>query len=205
MAHKYTQEEIQFLKEYAWGHSWKEITEEFNRRFNANCSVKAISGQLKRRGFKTGRTGRFESGLVSYNKGKKMSYEQYEKAKPTMFKEGNVPHNTLPIGTEKMLADGYIWVKVDNVPRAKKQVNWKQKHRMIWEEAHGPIPKGHVVIFLDGDRTNTVLDNLAMIPQKVLSRLNQGHLIFDDAEKTKVGVGIAEVLAKIGDLKNDKK
>lgn len=200
MARRYTAEEIQFLKEYAWGHSWKEITDEFNRRFDAECTVVQIAGQLKRRGFKTGRTGRFGEGRGPCNKGKRMSPEHYEKAKGTMFQKGNTPANTDPIGTEKMLRDGYIWIKVNNIPKAKKQVNWKQKHRLIWEEAHGPIPEGHVVIFLDGDRTNIVLENLAMVQRKELTRLNQKGLIFDDAEKTKVGIGIARITSKISEL-----
>ena len=204
MPRRYTEEEIQFIRDIAPGRSRQEITDEFNRRFDTDRSLQQIIGLMKKHKIRNGRDCRFGAGHVPWSKGVKMSEEQYERSKPTMFKPGNVPPNTDPIGTEKLLKDGYIWVKINNIPKAKKQVNWKQKHRLIWEEAHGPIPKGHVVIFLDGDRTNITLENLAMVPQRVLSRLNQKHLIFDDAEKTKVGIGIAEVISKIGELKSSR-
>lgn len=36
-------------------------------------------------------------------------------------------------------------------------------HRMIWENANGPIPDGMVVAHLDGDATNNVLENLQVM------------------------------------------
>lgn len=35
--------------------------------------------------------------------------------------------------------------------------------RRLWTEAHGPIPGGHKVIYLDGDRFNVRLLNLACL------------------------------------------
>lgn len=202
---KYTTEQREFFAEFVPGHSHKEIAAEFNRRFDSDITHLQVKSYIGNNKLNTGRTGRFEKGHVPASKGKKMSPEQYEKCKATMFKSGSKPANTDPIGTEKLLADGYIWVKIDDKPRVKKGENWIQKHRLIWEEAHGPIPDGHVILFLDGDRTNTVLENLAMVSQSVLSRLNQSHLIYDDPEATKAGIAIAEVLSKIGDLERGEK
>lgn len=42
----------------------------------------------------------------------------------------------------------------------KKDGKWKRLHRVLWEEHHGPIPKGHKIAFIDGDSTNYRLDNL---------------------------------------------
>lgn len=47
--------------------------------------------------------------------------------------------------------------------------NFVLKHRFLWETANGPIPKGHKVIFADGDKTNITLDNLIMVSSMGIS------------------------------------
>ena len=118
--------------------------------------------------------------------------------KETQFKPGDMPWNYRPVGTERVSTDGYLEVKVAD-PKT-----WKAKHRIIWEEANGPIPKGHVVIFADGDRQNVALDNLLMISQRELSVLNTKGLITSDADLTKTGVIVANVMLKIGERKKEK-
>jgi len=71
---------------------------------------------------------------------------------------------------------------------------WVQLHNHIWEQANGPIPKGHVLIFGDGDFLNTDLDNLILVTRKQLLILNGNNLIKDHADFTKVGVMIADLL-----------
>jgi len=39
------------------------------------------------------------------------------------------------------------------------------KRRELWQEAHGPIPKGWVVHNLNGDQEDTRLENLAAVPR----------------------------------------
>lgn len=36
-------------------------------------------------------------------------------------------------------------------------------HRLVWETAHGPIPKKHHVHHVDGDRANNALSNLVLM------------------------------------------
>lgn len=103
------------------------------------------------------RRNRFKKGCTSFNKGKRihefMSEESIEKCRRNWYKKGHRPYNKLDIGTEVQYSSGYVYIKVDNgrlVP----------KHRYVWEQAHGPIPDGHIVVFRDGDRTNCDLDNL---------------------------------------------
>lgn len=38
-------------------------------------------------------------------------------------------------------------------------------HRVVWEHHHGPIPPGHDIHHIDGDRTNNSIANLAMLPK----------------------------------------
>lgn len=43
-------------------------------------------------------------------------------------------------------------------------------HRLVWEEANGPLPSQHVLTFRDGDRTNVALENLELVPMDMMSR-----------------------------------
>lgn len=194
---KYTKEEKEFMKSYVPGHSHKEIREKFFKRFGYIPCKCFPSSYIKNNGLSTGRSGRFKKGHVPVNKGKKMPKELYEKCKPTMFKAGSIPANTMPIGTEKKLTDGYIWIKVNDLPKVKKQENWIQKHRVVYEKHYGKIPEGHVVIFLDRNRENFDPENLAAIKRSELARLNKQGLIYDDTNLTKVGIGIVRLSSKI--------
>lgn len=40
-----------------------------------------------------------------------------------------------------------------------------EKHREVWQEAHGKIPKGFVVHALNGDKRDVRLENLAAVPR----------------------------------------
>ena len=194
---KYTEEEKAFMKSYVPGHSHKEIKEEFFKRFGYIPCKSFPSSYIKNNGLSTGRSGRFKKGNVSANKGKKMPKAVYEKAKATMFKAGSIPANTMPIGTEKKLTDGYIWIKINDLPRVKKQENWTQKHRFVYEKHYGKIPEGHVVIFLDRNSENFDPENLAAIKRSELICLNKQGLIYDDTNLTKVGIGIVRLSSKI--------
>lgn len=101
---------------------------------------------------------RFHPGHVTWNKGMKgLDIGGRE----TRYKKGNKPHNTQPIGHERINRDGYLERKVrDGSPS---RFNFKAVHRILWEEAYGPIPKDHVVVFKNKDRLDVRLENLEMI------------------------------------------
>lgn len=185
--HVYSEEEKAFLREWSYGHTRKEIAEEFNRRFNHDFSVDRVSSSMKRYGGTTGKTGHFPKGNVSHNKGKKMQREQYEKCKATMFQKGNIPHNHRPVGSERVSKDGYIEVKVSEPNK------WKFKHVVIWEQCNGKRPKGHVIIFLDGDIHNFDIDNLRCVSRAELLYLNRYNLKFHNKELTTSAINLAKL------------
>lgn len=102
----------------------------------------------------------YQPGRTPENKGKKqsefMSQEGIERTKSTRFKTGHEPHNTKFDGHERISKDGYIEIRV-------KKGKYALKHRWMWEQKHGKIPPGHIVIFKDADRMNIQLDNLELI------------------------------------------
>ena len=82
---------------------------------------------------------------------------------------------------------------------------WKLKQRVVWESAHGPVPKGSCIIFLDGNKQNTDLGNLQMVKRSILVRMNQKDLFFDDPDLTKAGAGLAGVINAMSEAKRRKK
>lgn len=194
--HIYTTEQLDFIRKHIKKMTWKELTVRFNQTYGTVLGCKALASTGKRYSIKSGRTGRFSKGHIPFNKGKKGF--SYEGCKATQFKKGNRPHTWLPVGTERLNADGYVDIKVqDN----KKQRNWKGKHILIWEERNGPVPEGHVVIFGDRNKRNFNPDNLILVSRAQLARMNQSGLIKNDAELTKTGIIIADIYNKIGKRK----
>ena len=126
----------------------------------------------KRKGWKTGRTGRFEPGQVSHNKGRKgVCPPGCEKGwfKPGV-RQGVATKLYQPIGTERTSKDGYLERKIhDGMPL---QSRWRAVHLIRWEDANGPVPAGHALKCLDGDRTNTDPSNWEAVPRGLLPRLN---------------------------------
>ena len=115
--------------------------------------------------YKGSKLGCFKPGHAPANKGKKMAPEVKESVKHTFFKKGErrgaANNNYVPIGHETIRADGYTWVKIA-------EKTWEQKHRLIYQEHRGPIPKGQLVIFKDGNPLNLAIDNLELISRKEL-------------------------------------
>jgi len=103
----------------------------------------------------------FKTGQTPLNKGKKMPAHIYEKLKNTMFKKGQLPHNTASSNGEIRIRThrSGIRYKYMRVSIAK----WELYHRIIWQEANGPIPEEMLIVFKDGDTMNCSIENLEMI------------------------------------------
>jgi len=192
--HKYTAEQKEFLKANVYGRSHAELTELFNGKFGLQLERSQIAAFIKNNKLNTGRDGRFKSGHVPANKGKK-GMGGWE---PTQFKKGNRPWNYKPVGTERVNGDGYVDIKVADPNK------WKGKHILLWEAANGPVPKGHVVIFADSNKRNFDLNNLLLVSRKELAVLNKHNLIQGETELTKAGVIVADIYLKIGERKRKK-
>ena len=196
--HRYTDEEKQFFAEYVPGHSYREIQQEFIKRFGWKITLSKVKGNIKRYGLNTGRKGCFPKGHVPQNKGKKMPPDVYEKCKGTMFKKGNIPPNHRPVGSERLSKDGYIEIKIAEPNK------WQLKHRYIWEQVNGEIPAGHIVVFRDNDRTNVVMSNLMLITRKDNAIINHMGLSGTIDETKDLAVSYAKLVSAVRQKKKRK-
>ena len=188
---RYTKEELDYIREIAPGRHYHEIVEMFNKKFERQIDAKKLKETLGNHGISTGLTGRFEKGHVPVNKGKKFPGT----GNRTTFRKGNVPANKMNVGEDIITTDGYVKTKI-----AEPNV-WEYKHKLIWAEAHGPIPEKHSVIFADGDKLNLSIDNLLLVSRAELLMLNRRRLISENSELTKIGLNVVKVMGKVYKIK----
>ena len=117
---------------------------------------------------------RYKKGREPENKGKKqteyMSPEAIARTVPTRFKKGNIPQNHKPVGSERIDRDGYIWVKTAE------PALYELKHRVVWRQHFGEIPRGHNIQFKDGNRQNFDINNLYMISRAQQLKYENSYL-----------------------------
>lgn len=190
----YTPKVQAFIITNIQGRGIEELTDLLNQEFGTEYKESQIRGFVNNQGLISGLDCTFKKGNVPYNKGKK-GIGGWE---PTQFKKGNKPHNYRPVGTERVNADGYVDIKIQD---GKQQKNWKGKHILIWEEHNGSVPDGHVVIFGDRNNRNFDINNLILVSKKQLLILNRKKLIQTNADLTKTGIIIADLHQKIIDKK----
>jgi len=169
---RYTAKQLAFIKRRR-KMSRRELHAAFIRKFRRReITLDALKQLCRRKGWKTGRDGRFEKGIVPANKGKKMPYNA--NSARTRFKKGGRTGRAnqiyKPIGSERLCKDGYRERKIhDGLPM---QSRWRAVHLLNWEAVNGPIPRGHCLKSLDGTKTNTDPENWELIPRALLPRLN---------------------------------
>jgi hypothetical protein len=187
---RYTEEMKEFLFQNYKGKSSEELVVIFNARFGTDREPKHMAYFRRNNKLDSGLTGYYEVGSTPWNKGTK----GLSKPNKTSFKKGNRPYNYAAVGTEVMKADGYIWVKI-----AEPAV-WKQKHRIIWEEANGPLPKNHILIFLDQNHENIRLDNIELITRKIHAQMNRRGFYSEDPEFTRAGLETVKLLSRVAEI-----
>lgn len=161
------------------------MTELLNAQFGTDYTVSQVNGFYSNHKVDSGVTGRFEKGHEPYNKGKKGSCPAgCEKG---WFEKGHMPQTHKPVGTESLRADGYWWVKVAEPNK------WREKHVLVWEEAHGKRPHNHNIIFLDGNRSNFSLENLRLVTKAEHAVMSHEGYRSSNAAFTETGILLARV------------
>lgn len=181
----YPEEISRFIEQNHSGVGPKDMTELLNKTFGTNYTTTQMKSYYRNHKIDSGLDGRFEKGNIPPNKGKKGYYALgCEKG---WFKRGETPINHKPVGSERVDVDGYTLIKT-------KEPNiWVPKHKVLWEEKNGKVPEGHVLTFLDGDKSNITIDNLALITMAESLELTRSELRSENPEFTKTGILIAKV------------
>ena len=117
------------------------------------------------------------------------------KGKSFLEQVTNIPVNKMKVGEDTISSDGYVKTKIAD-PNV-----WEFKHKLIWAEAHGPIPENHCLIFADGNKLNLSIDNLLLVSKAELLVLNRKKLISENSELTKTGLNVVKVMNKIYKIK----
>lgn len=174
---KFTPEEDQFLKDNYLTIPAKRMSVMLSRSESAARQRMKLLGIIVPREIaeKFKKSSQIKKGNISFNKGKKLkdycSPEAIESMKKTQFSKGTVPPNHKPVGSERIDSkDGYIYVKV-----AEGMNQFRLKHRVVYEQNFGPIPKGYNVEFKDRNRLNCSPDNLVLRSRKENMKLNTYH------------------------------
>jgi hypothetical protein len=102
--------------------------------------------------------------------------------KETQFKPGQRMGRAAllwrPIGTVLTDSEGYRRIKVREARHGAEATGfgnskvWPQLSRHVWELANGPIPRGHTIVFKNGDRSDCAIENLECISRADLMRRN---------------------------------
>lgn len=182
-----------YVDKYYKGRGNQELADMVNAKFGTCLTKKHIKTYKTNHKLNSGLTGHFEKGIVPFNKGKKMTKEQYDTCKRTMFKKGNVPVNHKPVGSTRIDSkDGYIIIKTAE-PHT-----WRMKQRVVWEKYRGPLTSNDAIVFLDGNKLNCKISNLVKVSRAELARLNQNNLLHKNSELSKTGVMLAKLMTAIG-------
>lgn len=146
-----------------------EIAVDFNKEFGTNVSGASLVSQCRKlKLYKND-----YKGCIAYNTRRSGSF---------------------PIGSEYIdKTNGYTYVKVNNLEGKRGhrmfKENWKLKQRIIYEQHYGPIEKGYVVIFLDGNKNNFDINNLALVTSKEMLHLQTLNWM-GKGEMTKAGIEV---------------
>lgn len=200
-ARLFTKEQEKFVRENAKGRYNDELAQMVNEKFGLNITARQMATWKKNHDVKSGLTGQFEKGQTAWNKGMKGLNTGGEAG---WFKKGQQPINYRPVGSERVDSkDGYIVIKVQDEGAWSER--WRHKHVVVWEKEYGEVPQGHVVAFLDNDKTNVDIDNLVLLSRAELALMNKNDLFSDDPEITKAGINLVRLNMRISvaDLKGN--
>lgn len=132
-----------------------------------------------------GKAHRFTKGHKSWNKNKNpkdyMPAESYAKITKTQFKKGGLPPNTKHDGAISLRHDktgvSYYYYRIA-------KAKWILYHQKIYQDAYGPIPKNHIIVFKDRNPMNVSLDNLECITRIENMRRNTFHRLSPEIKQT---------------------
>ena len=133
-----------------------------------------VAGRFVKNGITQGH--RFAKGMVPWNAGMKGWVAAGTEA--TRFKPGQKPVQTMPLGSYRLNPDGHLQRKVTELSGSNSK-RWRSVAELVWVEANGPLPAGHIVRFRPGMFTakleEITLDRVECISRAENARRNSIH------------------------------
>lgn len=195
---RWTDEMKEWFREFAPGHSEREIAAAFQDEFGISLIRSQVKNAKQRFNAKSGTAGgRFEKGQAPFNKGKKwdefMSSEAQANSRRTQFKAGEVhgpEGHVKPVGYERVSKDGYIEVKVSDGLQAKANCNYRPKHHVVWESVNGQIPPHTMIVFADKDKRNFDPGNLVAVDRSIWATISNQGMPYADRESLEACINV---------------
>ena len=143
----YTTEQNEWLRENITKYTYRDLGAAFNNRFHLNRNWKTLKCHCRN-------VLKLKSGAMS--------------------RKGYTSWNSSAIGSERVSGNRVI-VKVTNVPTTGKnrEINWKDKGHLVWEQHHGKIPEGYRLVYLDGNKMNYDISNLECVSRSIQGRVSK--------------------------------
>lgn len=180
--HKYTDEEIEWLKNNINNYnSFEELTFNLNKKFNKNYGFERVRELCNKR--------------LKLKLGKNVS------------KYGLKLKEEYPLGTIKNGANGTTYIKIKMVEGQKiKKTNngysfpyWLPLQQYIYEQHYGKIKDKEFIIFLDGNNKNYNINNLCCVNNRIFGQLNlRGY--YGKGELTKAMVEVIKADCDLRDM-----
>jgi len=108
-----------------------------------------------------------------------------------------------PIGTEFINKNGYRVRKMSNSKNPWER--WRYVHRIIWEMHFGPLPKGYMIIFRDGNKQNCRIDNMLLVTRAQGMVMNRYGLYSNDPDLMEFGANTAKLIMKYRSVKKGRR
>jgi hypothetical protein len=215
---RYTEEQIEFVRENAPGRSRAEIVELFNRRFGTTINITRLKALMNHHKTSTAH-GCFRVRVTpeqvdfireniagrSFTELTRLFNERFGvlfsvtrmRGLAAYYKLRNGICRRCELGDERV-DEGLTKVKTG--PR-----EWRYKQVVVWEAANGPVPKGCVVFFADGNKLNFDLGNLVLASRQEMAAMMAYKYYSPDAELTKQGLALARLTLLINTRKRERK
>lgn len=134
----------------------------------------AVKHRLHKSGaYKAAHDAKFTRGLVPWNTGTR--YQPGGRSKDTQFQPGQKPHTWVPVGSYRLNKGGHLQQKISDDPGGP-HLRWRCVAELVWIQHHGPVPRGHVVVFRPGqfsaELEQITLDRVECVTRAELMRRN---------------------------------
>lgn len=187
-----------FVRANAEGRTTEELAQTINEKFGeGTITPEQVRNYKKNRKIRSGLDCTFKKGRVSERKG--ISCEMPLGAVKYQFKKGNKPHNLKELKEISKTTGGYLIIKVKETGTQRER--WQSLHRYLWEMERGEIPPGKMLTFLDGNKENVSLENLALIDNEINLELQRRKLRAPDKEITESGITVAKLSIAVREIK----